>query len=535
MLNAGSGGGESSPVITNVVFAGNSADFFGGAIYNFGINGTSSPVLTNVTFTGNTSDEGGAIYNNGRNGGTSSPVVTNTILWGNTATNSGDEIYNATATLTLAHTLIEGGLTGISENNGSSTTDGGDNLDADPLFADASAGDVRLTGGSPAIARGTFAPFETGGIAEGVTTDLAGDARRFGLFPDLGAYELSTIASTSDQITGATGLVGYVEPTCFGGLLLLRDGASGGASGDLTFTRTDTQPESPDLPANVAPVTWTVDASLSAAPTYDLVFDVSSLGGIGDFSALMLYKSDDGGATWNAVDTFSGARLVLDEDRALVAVQDLVGFSQFAIGSTDASNPLPVELARFEAQRSGTEAVTVQWQTLSETNNAGFEVQRAAASADGPVSTGESWQTIAHLSGAGTTDTPQSYRFEDTDLPYAADSLSYRLRQVDTGGTESFSEAITIARQVTEAELLPTYPNPARSQATVRFAVPNRQDVRIDLYDMLGRRIRTVVDTNAEGRTEAQLDVSSLASGTYFLRMQTEDGPVDTHRVTVVR
>jgi hypothetical protein len=106
---------------------------------------------------------------------------------------------------------------------------------------------------------------------------------------------------------------------------------------------------------------------------------------------------------------------------------------------------------------------------------------------------------------------------------------------VDTGGTESFSEAVTIARQVTEAELLPTYPNPARSQATVRFAVPNQQAVRIVLYDVLGRRVQTVVDTDAEGRTEAQLDVSGRASGTYFLRMQTEDGPVDTHRVTVVR
>ncbi|MFO8231940.1 MAG: T9SS type A sorting domain-containing protein, partial [Longimonas sp.] len=144
------------------------------------------------------------------------------------------------------------------------------------------------------------------------------------------------------------------------------------------------------------------------------------------------------------------------------------------------------------------------------------------------------WEPIARLNGAGTTDTPQSYRFEDADLPYAADSLSYRLRQIDTGGTESFSEAVTIARQVTEAELLPTYPNPARSQATVRFAVPERQDVRITLYDMLGRRIRTVVDTNAEGRTEAQLDVSGLASGTYFLQMQTA-GYTDTERITVVR
>jgi len=194
----------------------------------------------------------------------------------------------------------------------------------------------------------------------------------------------------------------------------------------------------------------------------------------------------------------------------------------------------------------------VRWQTLSETNNAGFEVQRAAGAANesvetsqvetsqwgvsttGVSTTGESWQTIAHLDGAGTTDTPQSYRFEDTDLPYAADSLRYRLRQVDTDGTESFSDPVTIARQVTAAELLPTYPNPVRGQATVRFAVPDRQNVRIDLYDLLGRRIRTVVDHNVEGRTEQTLDVSGLASGTYFLRMQTP-GHTETQRITVVR
>jgi hypothetical protein len=87
---------------------------------------------------------------------------------------------------------------------------------------------------------------------------------------------------------------------------------------------------------------------------------------------------------------------------------------------------------------------------------------------------------------------------------------------------------------VTEAELLPTYPNPVRGQATVRFAVPNQQAVRIVLYDMLGRRVQTVVDTDAEGRTEAELDVSGRASGTYFLRMQTA-GHTETQRITVVR
>ncbi|MFO8232254.1 MAG: T9SS type A sorting domain-containing protein, partial [Longimonas sp.] len=343
--------------------------------------------------------------------------------------------------------------------------------------------------------------------------------------PDLGAFTFSEITTTSSDIADAAGLLGYLEPTGFDGRVLLRENTA--ANGGLTLTRTGEAPDDPsgELPGNVAPFTWTVTSGLDTAPSYDLLLSTEDLGGISDFSALMLYKSDDGGQTWNAVDTFSGASLVLGEARALVAVQDLVGFSQFAIASTDPSNPLPVELAGFDARRSGTEAVTLQWQTLSETNNAGFEVQRAA---------GSTWASIATLDGAGTTDTPQSYRFEDTDLPYAADSLSYRLRQIDTGGTASFSEAVTIARQVTQAELLPTYPNPTRHQATVRFAVPGRQDVRIDLYDMLGRRIRTVVDTNAEGRTDTQLDVSGLASGTYFLRMQTE-GYTETQRITVVR
>jgi len=546
---------QSPAQMTNVVFAQNTAGDRGGALHA----SNSDAQIINATFTGNTAATLGNAFVNFFGTFT----VTNSVLWGNG--DPGSRQLLAGDPLTLSHTLVEGGESGIG-GTGEVTyvaLDGSDagsfssssNRDANPRFADASvpAGSdgqfatsddgLRLTNASAALARGTFAPFESGGIAEAVTTDLAGAPRRFGLFPDLGAYEFSDRASTNDQITGASDLVGYVEPPDFEGLLLLRDATNG----DLTLQRTDGRPSDPngELPNNVAPFTWTINLS-SGTPAYDLVLYADDVPDIGDFSTLQLYKSDDNGQTWEEVSTL-GARAVRDASRNFVAAQDLVGFSQFAIASSDPSNPLPVELAGFEAQRSGPEAVTVQWETLSETNNAGFEVQRAAGavneSVETPqvetpqwdVSTGGSWEPIATLDGAGTTDIPQSYRFEDANLPYAADSLSYRLRQVDTNGTESFSDPVTIARQVTAAELLPTYPNPVRGQATVRYAVPNRQDVRIDLYDLLGRRIRTVVDTKTEGRTEAQLDVSRLASGTYFLRMQTEAGPVDTQRVTVVR
>ncbi|PEN05110.1 hypothetical protein CRI93_13920 [Longimonas halophila] len=573
LYNNGSFNGTSSPQITSATFTGNSASS-GGALYFRGDGGTIAAQIINSVFASNGADHIG--FEDGNAGGQprfvsstftgatdfafdvrfydsgQTPLeVVGSVLWDNGPggiAGTSASVTDPDAAVAVTFSIVEEARYAAGSGDANA---GLGNINQDPLFVDAStpAGldgvfgtpddGLRLAGGSPAIARGTFAPFESGGIAEDVTTDLAGKDRIFGARPDLGAFTFDDIATTSSDIADAAGLLGYLAPTGFDGLVLLRDNTA--ANGGLTLTRTGEAPDDPsgELPGNVAPFTWTVTSSLGTAPRYDLLLSTEDLGGISDFSALMLYKSDDGGQTWDAVDTFSGASLVLDEDRALVAVQDLVGFSQFAIGSTDPTNPLPVELAGFEAQRSGTESVTVQWQTLSETGNAGFEVQRAAASVEtshwGVSTTGESWQTIAHLDGAGTTDTPQSYRFEDTQLPYAADSLSYRLRQIDTGGTEAFSEAITIARLVQAAELLPTYPNPARGSATVRFAVPERQDVRIDLYDMLGRRIRTVVDTNAEGRAEAQLDVSGLASGTYFLRMHTDAGPVDTQRVTVVR
>jgi predicted outer membrane repeat protein len=542
------GGGTSSPTITNTVFVNNTANS-GGAIYSIGQSGVSSPQITNSTFTGNYADrEGGALLNFG-DSGTSTPVLTNSILWGNGADinekRDGGEIRNNDiASATLRRTLIEGGVNGDGV-GGAPNTDAGGNLDANPQFVDASnpSGDdarfgtaddgLRLDAGSPALARGTYAPFATDGVASDLSTDLAGRGRIFGARPDLGAYERSEVETTDTDIADAGGLLGYLDPDGFEGLVLLRD--NGASDGSLTLTRSNTAPSDPggELPGNVAPFTWTVEATdLDADPTYDLVVETSSIGGIGDFDALQLYKSEDGGSTWNRVDNLGGT-VVRDADRSVIAVQDLTGFSQFALASSEDSNPLPVELAQMEAiyDSGEQERVTVQWETRSETDNAGFEVQRRTADAAGDPG---DWQTLTILDGAGTTDEPQSYRFEDTDLPYAADTLRYRLRQLDVDGDATLSDPVAVARSVDQAELPPTYPNPARTQATVRYAVPERQAVRIALYDVLGRRVRTVADGRAEGRTEQTIDVSDLASGTYFLRMRTE-GHTETQRITVVR
>ena len=220
-----------------------------------------------------------------------------------------------------------------------------------------------------------------------------------------------------------------------------------------------------------------------------------------------------------------------DEDLDVLSASngDVTSYSRIAwYENTD--GVLPVELAGFGATVDDG-AVQLSWQTASETGNAGFRVQRKRARNRGSES---AWTTVGSVEGSGTTSQAQSYRFTDDNLSYEADKLTYRLKQVDTDGTEHFSGEVTVERGVQELELLGTYPNPARQRAIVRYALPETQDATVRLYDMLGRRVRTVVSGEQEGRHQRTLDVGALPSGVYFLRLRA-GGETETQRLTVVQ
>jgi hypothetical protein len=208
-------------------------------------------------------------------------------------------------------------------------------------------------------------------------------------------------------------------------------------------------------------------------------------------------------------------------------------FGEFVFASD--SNPLPVDLAGF-AGTPLNDGVQLNWQTASETDNAGFRVQRRSGGA-GNKRAGE-WEEIGWVGGNGSTTTAHSYRFVDDDLPYAADALTYRLKQVNTDGTTTLSAPITVDRgTVTGPQLLGTFPNPARTRTTVRYALPEgvaATDATMRLYDVLGRQVRTLPLNATAGRHQQRVDVRGLPSGLYMLRLST-DGAVKTQQVTVVQ
>ena len=188
---------------------------------------------------------------------------------------------------------------------------------------------------------------------------------------------------------------------------------------------------------------------------------------------------------------------------------------------------LPVELTTFTATTSG-EAVMLQWQTASETNNAGFEVERATA--DG------AFERIGFEPGEGTTAEAQTYRFTDAAVPYEAGALAYRLKQVDTDGAFEYSPTVEIDRSLPERmTLLGNYPNPFRSQTALRYELPTASDIRIAVYNTLGQRVATLAEgQKAAGRHVVTFAPRGLPSGTYFVQLRAS-GQVHTQQVTVIR
>ena len=93
----------------------------------------------------------------------------------------------------------------------------------------------------------------------------------------------------------------------------------------------------------------------------------------------------------------------------------------------------------------------------------------------------------------------------------------------------------TLASLPESIKLYGSYPNPARSEATVKYEIPGQSDVRITLYNSLGQRVARLFDGSMQPGTHTiPVNVSQLASGMYFVRLQVGD-TTEVQRMAVVK
>jgi len=188
---------------------------------------------------------------------------------------------------------------------------------------------------------------------------------------------------------------------------------------------------------------------------------------------------------------------------------------------TDPTVPLPIALLSFSGYKDG--AINqLRWTTGTEQNNAGFEVQRSPD--------GVSYSPIGFvnsLANGGNSSNQLNYTFADNNV--SGSKQFYRLRQVDISGRSKLSNIILIrSDKPAVLTINGMFPNPATTMLNLMVGSPARDKISVVITDISGKTVMQqslIVET---GNNTLPVNISTLAGGTYIVKMISSDGEVTT-------
>jgi uncharacterized delta-60 repeat protein len=166
---------------------------------------------------------------------------------------------------------------------------------------------------------------------------------------------------------------------------------------------------------------------------------------------------------------------------------------------------LPVSLTSFTASmQSG--SVLMKWQTATEVNNRGFEIQRSPD--------GRSYSSIGWVAGTGNSNTLVNYSFIDA-TPLKGKNF-YRLSQVDMDGHSKLSEVRIVDLEKTTGFTI--YPNPVTDLLMLQFT--NEKTKQVKITALSGK----TVWTHTTKSLLLQVPLQALSKGVYIVSVTNKDG-----------
>ncbi|MEO8665346.1 MAG: T9SS type A sorting domain-containing protein [Ignavibacteria bacterium] len=182
---------------------------------------------------------------------------------------------------------------------------------------------------------------------------------------------------------------------------------------------------------------------------------------------------------------------------------------------TTETNPvLPIELSSFNSTVNAN-GVTLYWSTVSESNNAGFDIERRSTGSN-------DWTKTGYVNGSGTISETHSYSFSER---LNSGKYNYRLKQIDFNGSfEYFNLSNEVEVGVPSVySISQNYPNPFNPSTNIDFQLPYDSKVSILLYDVSGRQVGNLLnETKTSGYYTIKFDGSALSSGIYFYTINAE-------------
>lgn len=199
----------------------------------------------------------------------------------------------------------------------------------------------------------------------------------------------------------------------------------------------------------------------------------------------------------NAAYTFQGNR------------NPFVDSAKYVTGVWNAGCPglaaLPVDLLFFEGRLDGN-FVKLNWEVGTENNVKEYVIERSA--------NGQDFKTIATVTAKGKN----SYSFNDAIENLNGRRIYYRIRKVDNDGSFKYSEVFTIHVPLNVSFSI--YPNPVKGNLMLSFTKEIDNFFAFSITDIAGKLVLQNTKQNSTGK-QAVLNVSSLKSGTYILKIST--------------
>ncbi len=172
---------------------------------------------------------------------------------------------------------------------------------------------------------------------------------------------------------------------------------------------------------------------------------------------------------------------------------------------------LPVELLSFKAVKKNAE-VALTWETASEKNNTGFEVQ---SSTDG-----KNYERIGFVASAnGTSSSLQRYAYTDK-ISNKEGLVYYRLKQIDLDGTFEFftAKVVDLGRLGTA---ITAYPNPFRNQFELLLETASTEPAQISVTDITGKTVYAATLPVQRGANKLKVALDNQPAGLYMLKAST--------------
>lgn len=258
-----------------------------------------------------------------------------------------------------------------------------------------------------------------------------------------------------------------------------------------------------DTPANflsdVVDQTWYIDMT-SGTPNATVQFGwqtASQLGVFNPAGILRAYRYN--GSNWGAGNVATIMGSPISGTNFSAQTTGVTTFSPWAIGND--GGPLPVELTKFNGTLNKGLASLI-WQTSSELNNKGFEVELS--------DNGNDFRKVGFVKGAGTTNQIQNYTF-DCSVNQAI--VYFRLRQLDVDGKFNYSPVIAL-RQV-NAQTASISPNPSYSDIQLSLTGYDNEKLQTVITNLLGQPVAFINGLPEQVEAEFSQVAKSLKVGTY--------------------